>query len=179
MAQFMFATGIENSYPTITWQGHTIRQDELGKTRHYERWRDDFALLRELGIHYLRYGPPYYTAHLGARSYDWSFADETLRALDAQHVTVIADLCHFGVPDWVGDFENPDWPELFAGYARAFAERYVFSSIRLVERAAGERSRVRHRTEAPVPGERARHACDSRRPSRGALHSERVDAVLS
>jgi beta-glucosidase/6-phospho-beta-glucosidase/beta-galactosidase len=120
----MFATGIECSCPTIEWLGSTIRQDELEKTRHYERWRDDFAVLAELDIHYLRYGPPYYSTHTGAGRYDWSFADETLHALKQQGVTVIADLCHFGVPDWVGDFQNPDWPELFAEYARAFAERY-------------------------------------------------------
>jgi beta-glucosidase/6-phospho-beta-glucosidase/beta-galactosidase len=124
MAQFMFATGIENSYPTVEWQGKTIRQDELAKTCHYRRWRDDFALLNELGIEYLRYGPPYFSAHCGAGRYDWTFADETLNALHAQGVTVIADLCHFGVPDWIGDFQNPDWPDLFAEYAGAFARRY-------------------------------------------------------
>ena len=63
--QFMFATGIENSYPTIEWKGKTIRQDELAKTKHYERWRDDFRLLKELGIEYLRYGPPYFSTHTG------------------------------------------------------------------------------------------------------------------
>src|SRR5688500_3200386 len=39
-------------------------------------------------------------------------------------IVPIVDLCHFGVPDWVGDFQNPDWPQLFARYARAFAERF-------------------------------------------------------
>ncbi|HXD75404.1 MAG TPA: family 1 glycosylhydrolase [Vicinamibacterales bacterium] len=120
----MFATGIENSYPTIEWDGRTIRQDELAKTCHYRRWRDDFQLLKELGIEYLRYGPPYFSVHCGAGRYDWSFADETLHALHDQRVTVIADLCHFGVPDWIGGFQNPDWPELFAQYAGAFASRY-------------------------------------------------------
>ena len=33
-------------------------------------------------------------------------------------------MCHFGVPDWIGDFQNPDWPPLFAEYAQAFAERF-------------------------------------------------------
>ncbi len=124
MPGFMFATGIENSYPTIEWQGRTIRQDELAKTRHYERWRDDFALLKRLGIEYLRYGPPYYSVHRGPGKYDWSFADETFEALRRGGVTPIADLCHFGVPDWIGNFQNPDWPRLFAEYARAFARRY-------------------------------------------------------
>src|SRR5438309_11703814 len=43
MSQFMFATGIKNSYPTIEWKGKTIHQDELAKAKHYHRWRDDFV----------------------------------------------------------------------------------------------------------------------------------------
>jgi beta-glucosidase/6-phospho-beta-glucosidase/beta-galactosidase len=124
MAHFMFATGIENSYPTIEWKGKTLRQDELAKTKHYECWREDFELLKELGIDYLRYGPPYYSTHLGPGKYDWSFADETLNALHKQNVTVIADLCHFGVPDWVGNFQNEEWPPLLAEYEQEFAKRY-------------------------------------------------------
>jgi hypothetical protein len=30
-------------------------------------------------------------------------------------VSPIVDLCHFGVPDWIGSFQNPDFPRLFAG----------------------------------------------------------------
>lgn len=125
MAKFMFATGIENSYPTISLpNGDRKRVDEFAKTGHYERWRDDFALLNELGIDYLRYGPPYFSCHKGPGKYDWSFTAETFGALKEQGVTPIADLCHFGVPDWIGDFQNPDWPALFAEFARAFAERF-------------------------------------------------------
>src|SRR3954465_10076419 len=124
MSEFMFATGIENSYPTIEWRGKTIRQDELAKTKPYQRGRDDFRLVQELDIQYLRYGPPYFSAHTAAGKYDWSFADETFAALRRLKVTPIADLCHFGVPGWVGDFQNPDWPKLFAEYAGAFAKRF-------------------------------------------------------
>jgi beta-glucosidase/6-phospho-beta-glucosidase/beta-galactosidase len=124
MLPFIFATGIENSYPTVEWQGKTIRQDEMEKTRHYERWRDDFRILRELGISYLRYGPPYYSTHIGPGKFDWSFTDETFGALHDQQVVPIADLCHFGVPDWIGNFQNPHWPSLFVEYAQAFAKRF-------------------------------------------------------
>ena len=124
MAQFMFATGVENSYPTIEWKGKTIRQDELAKTKHYERWKDDFRILKELGIEHLRYGPPYYSTHIGPGKFDWEFTDTTFGALHAQKVTIIADLCHFGVPDWIGNFQNGDWPKLFADYAAAFAARF-------------------------------------------------------
>jgi beta-glucosidase/6-phospho-beta-glucosidase/beta-galactosidase len=125
MAEFMFATGIENSYPTIAGRdGRSKRIDEMDRCGHYDRWREDFGLVRELGIEYLRYGPPYYRAHLGAGRYEWGFADETFGALREMGLIPIADLCHFGVPDWVGGFNNPDWPRLFAEYARAFAERF-------------------------------------------------------
>lgn len=123
--QFMFATGIENSYPTIKLPDGSIKRvDELEKTDFYNRWREDFRLVKELGIEYLRYGVPYYRTHLAPDKYDWSFADETFGELQRLGIVPIADLCHFGVPDWIENFQNPDFPELFAVYARAFAERY-------------------------------------------------------
>ncbi|HEX6283545.1 MAG TPA: family 1 glycosylhydrolase, partial [Pyrinomonadaceae bacterium] len=122
---FMFATGIENSYPTVaTEDGKTKRVDEMAKCFHYERWREDFQLVKELGLEYLRYGPPYYSTHKGPGQYDWSFADETFQSLRELGITPIADLCHFGVPDWIENFQNPDFPKYFAEYAEAFAKRY-------------------------------------------------------
>jgi len=125
MTAFMFATGIENSYPTIALpDGRTERVDEMARTKHYQRWKEDFALVKQLGIPALRYGPPYYKAHLGPGRYDWSFADETFAELKRLEICPIADLCHFGVPDWAGSFQNPDWPHYFAEYAEAFARRF-------------------------------------------------------
>ncbi len=125
MTQFMFATGIENSYPTIAGpNGSNKRVDEMQKCKHYECWEEDFELVRQMGIHYLRYGPPYYKVHLGPGKYDWEFPDRTLGRLKDLQITPILDLCHFGVPDWVGNFQNPDWPKLFAEYAAAFAHRF-------------------------------------------------------
>lgn len=125
MTTFMFATGIENSYPTIALpDGRSTRVDEMEKCGHYGRWREDFELVASLGIGYLRYGPPYYRTHLGPGRYDWSFADETMNALRTLGITPIVDLCHFGVPDWIGSFQNPEWPPLFAEYARTFAQRF-------------------------------------------------------
>ena len=122
---FMFATGIENSYPTVPGpNGRRRRVDEMEKCGHYSRWREDFNLVKDTGIEYLRYGPPYFSTHLGPGKYDWSFADETLGELKRLKIKPIVDLCHFGVPDWIGDFQNPDFPRLFAEYAGAFARRF-------------------------------------------------------
>ena len=129
-SQFMFATGIENSYPTIELPtGQIKRVDEMEKTGHYEHWREDFELVRELEIKFLRYGPPYYRTHAGAGKYDWSFADETFNRIREMGIIPIADLCHFGVPDWIGSFQNPDWPRLFAEYGAAFAARFPWVKL--------------------------------------------------
>src|SRR3954469_15214700 len=110
--KFLFCTGIENSYPTIAINdGREIRVDEMEKCGHYEVWQDDFQLVKDIGLEYLRYGPPYYSCHTGPGTYDWSFADETYNQLREMSIVPLTDLCHFGVPDWIGNFQNPDWPE--------------------------------------------------------------------
>ena len=105
----MFCTGIENSVPTI--QGGKVRVDEMESCGHYARWQEDFALVQDLGIEYLRYGPPIHkTPTWVTGKYDWGFADETFGALKQANITPIVDLCHFGVPDFIGNFQNPDFP---------------------------------------------------------------------
>jgi beta-glucosidase/6-phospho-beta-glucosidase/beta-galactosidase len=123
----MFATGIENSIPTID-NGKT-RVDQMDKCGHYRHWRTDFDLVQQLGIRVLRYGPPLHTTWLGPERYDWSFADETFQELRRRNIIVIADLCHFGVPDWIGNFQNPDFAALFSSYAKAFAARYPWVQL--------------------------------------------------
>lgn len=129
-SRFIFATGIECSYPLFTdTDGRKRRMDQLTATFHYDHWRHDLALVHQLGVKFLRYGPPYHRTHLGPDRYDWEFTDGVFAELHRLGIVPIADLCHFGVPDWVGDFQNPEWPELFARYARAFAERYPWVNL--------------------------------------------------
>jgi beta-glucosidase/6-phospho-beta-glucosidase/beta-galactosidase len=124
---FIFATGIENSNPTI--RNGRERIDEMEKCDHYRRWEQDFDCTAQLGIRFLRYGPPLYRTHLGADQYDWDFADLTFEALRTRRITPMVDLCHFGVPDWIGNFQNPDFPLLFAQYAEAFARRFPWVQL--------------------------------------------------
>jgi beta-glucosidase/6-phospho-beta-glucosidase/beta-galactosidase len=122
---FLFATGIENSYPLVPRpDGRSERVDEMDLCEHYARWREDLALVKDLRLDFLRYGPPYYRVHIAPGRYDWSFTDEVFAEMRRMNIEPIVDLCHFGVPDWVGGFQNPDWPELFADYARAFSMRF-------------------------------------------------------
>ncbi|WP_442756425.1 family 1 glycosylhydrolase [Methylocystis sp. JAN1] len=127
MTHFMFSTGIENSSPTIAHGRKRI--DEMELCDHYRRWREDFDLVQDLGVKTLRYGLPLHRTWLGPGRYDWEFADLAFGDLRRRRIIPIADLCHFGVPDWIGDFQNPDFPELFACYARAFAERFPFVQL--------------------------------------------------
>ncbi|HYX37182.1 MAG TPA: family 1 glycosylhydrolase [Oligoflexus sp.] len=124
---FMFATGIENSYPTIG--KNRVRIDQMEKCKHYEFWRKDFELLEDIGVSCLRYGPPIHHTWLGPGRYDWSFADATYAELKERDIIVISDLCHFGVPDWIQNFQNPDFPELFARYAKDFAMRFPWVQL--------------------------------------------------
>ena len=149
MAHFMFSTGIENSYPTI--QNGRKRVDEMAKCKHYECWQEDFSLVEDLGISYLRYGPPLHKTFLGPialiGSSPIAFNDLKAAQSDPDRRFAIS-----GVPDWIGNFQNPDFPKLFASYAKAFAERFpwvqlytsvnemyicaTFSALRVVERRA-------------------------------------------
>jgi beta-glucosidase/6-phospho-beta-glucosidase/beta-galactosidase len=125
--KFMFCTGIENSYPTILLPVNTTKRiDEMEKAHHYKRWEEDFMLVKEIGIDFLRYGPPYYKTHIAPGKYDWDFTDITFEKLRELNICPIVDLCHFGVPDWMGNFQNPEFPELFAEYAKAFAQRFPY-----------------------------------------------------
>ncbi|QOY95838.1 glycoside hydrolase family 1 protein [Massilia sp. UMI-21] len=124
---FLFATGIESSIPTI--DGGRVRMDEMEKCGHYRHWRRDFDLVQDIGIRFLRYGPPLHTTLVGAGCYDWSFADEVFPDLRRRGLVPIVDLCHFGLPDFLGDFQNPDFPDLFGNYARAFAQRFPWVQL--------------------------------------------------
>jgi beta-glucosidase len=119
--RFMFAVGIECSCPTI--EGGQ-RVDELRDTGHYENWKTDLRLVRELGLRYLRYGPPIYRIYKNKHEFDFSQLDPIMNEMRRLGVIPIIDLVHFGLPDWLINFQNEEWPAYFADYARAFAERY-------------------------------------------------------
>ena len=95
-------------------------------------------------------------------------------------ITPILDLLHFGVPDWLGNFQNPELPLHFADYADAVVERYpwvryftpvneIYVSAKAsakagaVERAVEVRPGIHYRAEAPL---RRKHYGESpHRPS--------------
>src|SRR4029450_16906 len=50
--------------------------------------------------------------------------DEPLRELQELGPEPIVDLCHFGVPTWLENFQNADVAPALSEYAAAFAKRY-------------------------------------------------------
>jgi beta-glucosidase/6-phospho-beta-glucosidase/beta-galactosidase len=119
---FIFATGIECSYPTLE-QGRW-RLDQMAATLHYQRWQEDFELSREIGVTHLRYGPPLHLIYRAPGRFEWELIDEAMADLEQYGPEPIVDLCHFGVPAWLGNFQNPDIASALGEYAGAFAERY-------------------------------------------------------
>ena len=122
MSEFMFATGIECSTPTIDhgrW-----RLDELEAIGHYKRWKEDLHLVRQMGIRYLRYGFPIYRTFIGPGTYDWEFPDLVMNEIQRLGIIPIIDFCHFGLPSWLGNFQNPEIVNALPEYAEAFAKRY-------------------------------------------------------
>jgi len=129
---FLFATGIENSHPTI--QGGRVRVDEMEKCGHCEQWRTDFSLVRELAgardghpLSALRAADPSQLAGLGEIRLAFRGADFWRAEAAGDHPDHGPVSC--GVPDWVGNFQNPDFPALFAAYARDFATRFPWVQL--------------------------------------------------
>ncbi len=122
LRNFMFATGIECSYPTI--EHGRVRRDLLEECGHYKHWKQDLKLVHDLGLKVLRYGLPYHLVNYAKDKYDWSFTDKAMKEIKRLKITPILDLLHFGVPDWIGNFQNPELPLHFADYCAAVAKRY-------------------------------------------------------
>ena len=85
--------------------------------------------MKEIGCSVLRYGPQIHTTLRAPGVHDWSFADEGFAEIRRLGIVPVVDLCHFGLPDFLGDFQNPEFPQLFADYAQAFAARFPWVQL--------------------------------------------------
>ncbi len=124
-AQFLWASGIEDTFVPQTRAGHRAL-DEYELMGHYEHWREDLALARELGLRVLRWGVPWYRVEPTPGSFDWRWIDEVLPYMvEDLGITPIVDLMHYGCPFWLRrEFATDEYPRAVADYAAAFAQRY-------------------------------------------------------
>jgi beta-glucosidase/6-phospho-beta-glucosidase/beta-galactosidase len=116
-----FLSGFECS--TFEWKDRG-RRDLVAETRHREHAREDYGILRRLGIAVSREGVPWPLVDRGGGRYDFSPIDPFLDAMRACQILPIWDLCHYGYPDGLDPFEDA-FAERFAAYCRAAAEYVV------------------------------------------------------
>ncbi len=128
-ASFMFATGIENSFPTI--QSGKVRVDEMEKCRHYEMWQHRLRLRRRTWASAsCGTGRPCTAPFLVRNRYDWSFADVTFAdrssaATSCRSSTSATSACPTG---WATS-RTPTFRTSSTAYARAFAERFPWVQL--------------------------------------------------
>lgn len=124
-ADFLWAAGIEDTFVPQTRPGHRAL-DEYELMGHYEHWREDIALARDLGLQALRWGVPWYRVEPESNKFDWSWTDEVIpHMVEELKILPIVDLMHYGCPFWLKrEFANKDYPKYVARYAAAFTERY-------------------------------------------------------
>lgn len=122
---FLFAGGIEDTFVPQVKNGHRAL-DEYQLMGHYEHWREDLQLARELGLQALRWGVPWYKVEPEPGKFDWSWTDKVLPYLVKElGITPIIDLIHYGCPFWLErEFINKDYPKHVARYSAEFANRY-------------------------------------------------------
>ncbi|HKF86379.1 MAG TPA: family 1 glycosylhydrolase, partial [Candidatus Limnocylindrales bacterium] len=118
---FVFATGIECSAPIVAGG---VRHDQLLSTGHWTRFAEDAALVRELGIPFLRYGIPFHVVAREAGTFDWDWTDRALAVLREEGIAPIVDLLHFGVPDDIAGIGDPRLVARYVSFVEAFVERY-------------------------------------------------------
>lgn len=122
---FLWASGIEDTFVPQTRAGHRAL-DEYQLMGHYEHWREDLALVRDLGVQALRWGIPWYRVEPLPGEFDWSWTDQVLPYMTEElGIVPILDLMHYGCPFWLRrEFASDDYPERVASYAAAVARRY-------------------------------------------------------
>ena len=122
---FLWASGIEDTFVPQTRPGHRAL-DEYQLMGHYDHWREDLALARDLGVQALRWGVPWYRVEPLPGEFDWSWTDQAIPYMTEElGITPILDLMHYGCPFWLRrEFASDDYPERVAAYAAAVARRY-------------------------------------------------------
>jgi len=123
---FVVATGYECSAPIVRGG---IRQDELLKTGHWERYAEDFALTAAMGIRYVRFYVPFHVVALSDKpsEFDWRWPDAAMAALRDEGLEPILDLLHFGLPDDITAVGDRRLVKRFESFAIGVAERYPWA----------------------------------------------------
>ena len=123
--EFLWATGIEDTFIIAVYQKTGRSLDEYELTDHYNLWNEDFVRMKELGVRTCRYGIPWHRIQPAPGVWDWNWTDQVIDRLLKLEIQPIVDLVHYGVPAWIFNaYLNPDFPDRMAEYAWEVANRY-------------------------------------------------------
>lgn len=122
---FLWATGIEDTFITAPWPATGRTLDEYELTGHYRHWEADLQLMTQLGVRAARYGVPWHRINPAPGEWRWEAADGPLQRLLDLGINPIVDLVHYGLPPWIeGAYLHPQYPDFVAEYAGRLAERF-------------------------------------------------------
>ncbi|MBW3625591.1 MAG: b-glycosidase [Armatimonadetes bacterium] len=115
-----FLSGFECS--TFCWKD-VGRRNLIDETQHLRHVKEDYQLLRDLGIAVSREGIPWPLVDRGGE-YDFSAIDPMIEAMNRCQILPVWDLCHYGYPEEEDPFTEA-FAERFARYCRAAAEYVI------------------------------------------------------
>lgn len=95
----------------------------LKETRHDQRVREDYQLLKEVGIRTVREGICWSDVEKTPYTYDFSEVKVRIKAAEAMGIQQIWDLCHFGYPDDLIP-THPRFTERFVLLCKSFSAFY-------------------------------------------------------
>jgi beta-glucosidase len=102
-----------------------VGMDELALTQHDRFWGSDLMRARDTGCRVLRYGIRWHVVNPRPHVWDWSSLDGPMELIRELGMEPVADLFHFGVPEWL---ERGVMTSVFADFqaelCREFARRY-------------------------------------------------------
>jgi hypothetical protein len=101
-------------------------RDVAETTEHDRRWREDLALLQELGISQLRYPVRWHRVERTPGRFDWNETDRVFEHMRAAGLRPIVDLVHHtSYPPWLErGFADPRFRGAYLRYAEGLARRY-------------------------------------------------------
>jgi beta-glucosidase len=124
-SQFIWATGIEDTFVTALHPKTSRHIDEYELTGHYTRWQEDIQRVAETGVKMCRYGIPWHRIQPQKNQWNWDWTDQALEEFERLRIHPIIDLVHYGLPDWIDPaYLHPDFPTYMQDFAAAVAERY-------------------------------------------------------
>ncbi len=121
-----------NHFKSFFWGGfecadHINRSGDrinlLTETQHDQRVREDYRMLKEVGISTVREGICWSQVEKRPYTYDFSEVRARLEAADELGVQQIWDLCHFGYPDDLIP-THPRFTERFVSLCKSFSAFY-------------------------------------------------------